>query len=275
MGVTEAGDYFITGDTDGAIATDEFILVNGVIAHRDGDVLDGFTLNGAIEGASMNADGDLAFIWDVDDPGLGNIEALYADGRLLLKEGDEVDLDGDGIIDAGAVVSGFTGISALTLGDRQPDGSVNVYFTADIDTLGTTTTTDDTEGFFCINLVVDAWSDQGNALAGVAGDPLLVGNGNLVAGTANSLVLSNAAPSALIAVFASTTSSPIPVAGGTLVPGPMFVIRLFGTNAGGAVTLPFTMPPALSGTLWVQIAIDDPAAVFDIAFSNAVKGEIP
>ena len=275
VGITEADDYFITGDTDGAAATDEFILVNGVIAHREGDVLDGFVLNGALEGAAMNADGDLAFIWDVDDTVLGNVEALYADGRLLLKEGDEVDLDGDGSIDAGALIANFTGISALTLGDRLPDGSVNIYFTADIDTMGTVSSLDDVEGFFCLNLVVNGWTDQGSALAGVAGDPLLVGEGNLVEGTLNSLTLSNAAPSALVAIFASTTSSPLPVAGGTLLPGPMLIVRFFGTNASGTLSLPFTMPAGLSGSLWAQIAIDDAAAVQDIALSNAVEGVIP
>jgi hypothetical protein len=275
VGVTESDESFITGDTDGATATDEFILVNGAITHREGDILDGFPLSGSIEGAYMNANGDLAFIWDVDDPMLGNVEALYANGRLILKEGDEVDLDGDGVIDPNAVVSGFTGISALTLGDRLPNGSINVYFTADIDTAGTTTTTDDTEGFFCLNVSSSAWTDMGNALAGVSGDPLLVGNGNLEAGTTNSLVLSNAAGSALTAIFASTSSSPVPVAGGTLVPGPTLVIRFFGTNPSGDLNLPFTMPAGLTGSLWAQIAIQDAAAVQGIALSNAVEGVIP
>jgi len=152
MGITESDKYLFTGDTDGDTATDEFIVVNGLIAHREGDVLDGFVLSGGIEGAYMNADGDVAFIWDVDDPQLGNVEALYVNGQLLLKEGDEVDLDGDGVIDPGAVVSSFTGISTLTLGDRAMDGTINVYFTADVDTDGTTTTTDDVEGFFCMNV---------------------------------------------------------------------------------------------------------------------------
>ncbi len=275
VGVTEDDEWFFTADTNAATSSDEVIVVNGLIQHREGDTLDGFVLSGAMEGAYMNADGDLAFVWDVDDPMLGNVEALYAGGRLILKEGDEVDLDGDGFVDAGAVVAGFTGISTLTLGDRLPDGTMNVYFTADIDTMGTTSTLDDTEGFFCVNVPSSAWTDQGSALAGVTGDPELIGIGNLFVGSDNVLVLTNAAPSKLCAVFASTSASPVPVAGGTLVPGPFLVIRFFGTTALGTLTLPFEMPAGLTGSLWAQIAIDDTAAVQDIAFSNAVEGVIP
>lgn len=150
VGVTDLGAWFFTGDTDGDTGSDEFVCVDGVIVHREGDVLDGFELSGSIEGAYMNADGDLAFIWDVNDPVLGNVEALYCGSQLLLKEGDAVDLDGDGLVDPGAVISSFTGISSLTLGDRDANAVVNVYFTADIDTAGTSSSSDDVEGFFCL-----------------------------------------------------------------------------------------------------------------------------
>jgi hypothetical protein len=146
MGITESGKYLITGDTDGDTGLDEFILVNGEIRHREGDMLDGFVLSGSIEGAYMNEQGDVAFIWDVDDPVLGNVEALYFNGALLLKEGDEVDITGDGIIDPGAVIDSFTGISTLTVGDQQGGGSVNIYFTADIAVPGAP----EVEGFFCL-----------------------------------------------------------------------------------------------------------------------------
>lgn len=146
MGINESGDYFFTGDTDGATATDEIIVYNGEILRREGDLLDGEVLSGAIEGAYLNADGDLAFIWDIQSNAL---EALYLNDQLLLKDGDPVDLDGDGFIDPGTAISSFTGISSLTISDRNLTGRVNVYFTADIDTAGTSSTTDDIEGFFC------------------------------------------------------------------------------------------------------------------------------
>jgi hypothetical protein len=67
-------------------------------------------------------------------------------------EGEAVDFDGDGNVDPDAVVSSFTGISSLTLSDRDGLGKVNVYFTADVDTAGTSSTTDDIEGFYCMGV---------------------------------------------------------------------------------------------------------------------------
>ncbi|MBZ0269794.1 T9SS type A sorting domain-containing protein [bacterium] len=148
-GVTESGHWFFTGDTDGATATDEIIVKDGIILYREGDPLGGEVLSGALEGAYMNEDGDLAFIWDVQDNAL---EALFLNGQLLLKDGDSVDLTGDGLVDAGTAISSFTGISTLSMSDRDGGGSVNIYFTADIDTAGTSSTTDDIEGFYCMTV---------------------------------------------------------------------------------------------------------------------------
>jgi hypothetical protein len=128
-GYTEAGEWFFTGDTDGAVGTDEIIVRNGTITVREGDMLDGQTLSGSIEGAYMNEDGDLAFIWDVQG---GSLEALYLNDQLLLLEGDEVDWDGDGAIDTGYVLTDFTGLSSLTLSDRDLMNTAKVYFTADV-----------------------------------------------------------------------------------------------------------------------------------------------
>jgi hypothetical protein len=79
----------------------------------------------------MNENGDWAVIWDVDDPA-GNLEALIFNGEVLLRETDEVDFDGDGVVDPGATLDNFTGISTLVVGDRGPTGIVSVYFTADV-----------------------------------------------------------------------------------------------------------------------------------------------
>jgi hypothetical protein len=121
-----------TGDTDGDTGSDEFVLKDGVITYREGMTLDGEVLSGSIEGAYLNEDGDVAFIWDIVD-GTSTIEALYLEDNLLLKEGDPVDLDGDGNPDPNAVIDVFTGISALTMSDRGGDGMIHLYFTADLD----------------------------------------------------------------------------------------------------------------------------------------------
>ena len=150
-GITEAGDWFFTGDTDAATGVDEIVVKNGLVVLREGDMVDGWMLRGSIETGYINADGDVAVVWDVDNAGT-EVEALLFNDRVVLVEGDVVDLDGDGLPDPGAVLADFTGIASLTVGDRDFLGNANVYFTADIDTAGTSSTTDDIEGFYCLSV---------------------------------------------------------------------------------------------------------------------------
>jgi hypothetical protein len=157
LGISEAGDYFVTGDTTAAITEDEFVLMTDRIVLREGEVLDlggnSVTVSGSIEGGYMNEQGDWAVIWDIDDPNAVNREALIFNGEIVLVEGDLVDWNGDGVIDAGdnnGKLANFTGISTLTVG-AQVSGVVNIYFTADIDFFGTPSSTDDLEGFFCFS----------------------------------------------------------------------------------------------------------------------------
>ena len=124
--------------------------------------------------------------------------------------------------------------------------------------------------------VENAWTDEGFALGGVSGDPLLEGSGSMVPTTRQFLTLSNAAPSAASYILASDSSSPTPFKGGTLVPGPSLINVLIGTSAAGGWQLNFRAPAAASGfEVWVQVAIVDAAAPVGVALSNAVKGTTP
>lgn len=139
-GINEAGDYFFTGDTDAAITTtDEIVVYNGTIRFREGDTVDGAVLTGGIENACMNESGDLALVWDIEDGLGGSLEALFFEDSLVLAEGDEVDWDGDGNVDAGFVIDSFSGLAGMCLAS---DGVI--YFTAEIDMNGAGTM----EGFF-------------------------------------------------------------------------------------------------------------------------------
>jgi hypothetical protein len=134
VSITEAGSWIMTGDTDADTAIDEYIVLDGMIAYREGDMLTtGEVVSGSIEGAFMNEAGDWGAIWDIDG---GALEALIVNGGLLLKEGDAVDWDGDGVIDPGAILQNFTGTSTLVIGDPAPDSFFDVYFTADVDVSG-------------------------------------------------------------------------------------------------------------------------------------------
>jgi len=150
LGITESGQYLMTGDTSADSTMDEYILIDGQIAMREGEMVSGYTINGAIEGAFMNETGDWAAIWDVDTPG-GNVEALLYNGLLVLLEGDAVDWNGDGVIDENdnnGVLANFTGISSLTLGEPHDGDLVDIYFTADVDFYGTPSSSDDLEAGF-------------------------------------------------------------------------------------------------------------------------------
>lgn len=162
LGINEAGDVFFTADTNATSSLDEIVYQNGQIVQREGDVVsnlagDNLTISGAIEGGYQNGNGDWTVIWDVNTTG-GNVEALIINGVVVLQEGDAVDWNNDGVIDAGdnnGVIANFTGISALTMSDR--DGlDVSVYFTADIDFFGTSSSTDDLEGGFVFTYTIPA-----------------------------------------------------------------------------------------------------------------------
>ena len=121
------------------------------------------------------------------------------------------------------------------------------------------------------------WCDIGCALAGVSGDPLLVGTGSLAAGSLNAVDLSNAAPNAIAGLFVALASSSIPFKGGFLKPFPFFDPVLLATSPTGTIHIPFLMPTGVpSGTsLWVQFAIQDGAAVKGVSLSNALEGTTP
>lgn len=158
QGITEFGRIFITGDTSAAIAVDEFVFAGGQIVLREGTVLstpDGdFTISGAIEGGYQNRQGDWAVTWDANNPVAVNVEVLLVNGTMVLKEGDLVDLDGDGTVEANSHLADFTGISSVVIGPRDSQGNATVYLTADVDTLGTPSATDDTEALLRITVPI-------------------------------------------------------------------------------------------------------------------------
>ena len=140
LGINESGSFMITGNSNAAAATNEFVMIDGEIVLREGGMVGAGTLAGDIEGGFMNEDGDWAVIWDAVIDAV-NREVLIVNGELVLVEGDAVDWNGDGMIDAadeGAVLTDFTGITSLTMSRRDAMGMVRLYFTADAVTVSGT-----------------------------------------------------------------------------------------------------------------------------------------
>ncbi len=131
------------------------------------------------------------------------------------------------------------------------------------------------------NVVVEAvnpaWTNLGFALPGVAGAPLLVGTGTLVAGSSGTLVLSQAAPSAPALLVIALAGNPTPFKCGTLVPVPVLTSFVLATSPGGGLPLGWAAWPAgLSGlAVHFQFGVKDAAAVCGVSLSNAVRGDVP
>jgi hypothetical protein len=121
------------------------------------------------------------------------------------------------------------------------------------------------------------WTNEGSALAGVDGPPVLSGLGTLAAGSDNSASLVHAAPSALAGLFVGFASTPVPFKGGTLLPFPFLELVLLDTGPDGTLPLPFVVPAGIPpGTeVWAQWAIQDAAAVKGVSLSNALLGVSP
>ena len=121
------------------------------------------------------------------------------------------------------------------------------------------------------------WSSLGFALPGAGGAPLLAGTGELTAGSAGSLVLSNAVASAPALLVVSLSKTPTPFKCGTLVPLPVVLSLFLSTSPGGGIPIAWGAWPAnLSGfKLYFQYAILDGTAVCGASLSNAVRAKVP
>ncbi|TWT40786.1 hypothetical protein [Botrimarina hoheduenensis] len=90
--VNEAGEWAVGAFTDtGGAGQDDVLIVNGQIAYREGQIVDGVTLTGQIQGVGLNDRGDLAFAWN---------DTLFINGLKIAGLGTPVDTDGDGLADA-------------------------------------------------------------------------------------------------------------------------------------------------------------------------------
>ncbi|MBL8859562.1 MAG: hypothetical protein JNL28_13725 [Planctomycetes bacterium] len=115
LGVNDAGDWMVGGDTSAATTMDNFIAKNGVIIAREGSVLGGLTLTGGVLAADMNEAGGVVHMWNTP----GNIQALYYNSTLLLKKGDLVDLDGDGVVEPTHILHSMLGGAGLVIGNTH------------------------------------------------------------------------------------------------------------------------------------------------------------
>ena len=105
VSVNDAGNYIVTGDTNGATATDEFIAYNGSIIVREGNTLDGVLLasGSTLRAASIDNNNRVVHSWGVPTAEVlfvGDGPTLDTSSVRLLGTGDIIDTNGDEIPDS-------------------------------------------------------------------------------------------------------------------------------------------------------------------------------
>lgn len=120
------------------------------------------------------------------------------------------------------------------------------------------------------------WTDLGNALAGFAGEPLLLGSGLLGGADPTALFLTDARPVTVAALVLGLSTINAPFKGGVLVPATDAIVFGLPTGA-GSLDVAFPWPdPAPSGLeVFFQYWITDAAGPFGFAASNAVEASTP
>ena len=128
-------------------------------------------------------------------------------------------------------------------------------------------------------LVDGPWVDLAHALAGVQGEPRLVGDGPLTGGSGIDIELSRAAPSSTAWLVFGLATLYLPFESGILVPdfSPPGNLLPLVTNGGGGLGINATWPTGVPGgvEIFFQYWIVDAAGPSGWAASNAVRATTP
>jgi endonuclease/exonuclease/phosphatase family metal-dependent hydrolase len=117
----------------------------------------------------------------------------------------------------------------------------------------------------------------GGGLAGLFGEPSLVGTGTLFAGTTVDLSLSGAMPNSPATLVLGLSAINAPFKGGLLVPAPDVLISGLTTDGSGDLQILDTWPAGIGSGLsfWCQYWIVDFGGPAGFAASNAITGTTP
>jgi hypothetical protein len=135
MSINNAGNFLFSGDTDSVAAKDEFVAYKTTIAMRESDNVDGIDLvpGSTVRAVSLNNLDQAMVIWAVGATEMVFFACDAADmlrsARVLLRTGDTVDLDGDGLADA--TITDFN--ASTTTSHRQLTDDGRLYLEVDLD----------------------------------------------------------------------------------------------------------------------------------------------
>jgi hypothetical protein len=132
----ELGDIAFSGDTDAATTADGYLAFNDELIVREGQNLAGFTLTGNPSAVGLNDLRQVGAIWSHTT---GEILFVYTPTQVasqldvIMRTGDQVDLDGDG--DADGVISDFNASQGVAPGLDLPR-QCRVYANVDVELIG-------------------------------------------------------------------------------------------------------------------------------------------
>ena len=242
-----------------AVGNTDMLIKNGAVLHRAGDLVDGVVLSGGATTLVMNEQGDMAYQYG---------SRLLVNEDVIAATGDPIDIDGDGEADPGWFLDQLHG-SVLVLGDREPDGSMDVVFNAWVEH---PVTSELLTTLFVLSYK-DHFTDEGFGLAGVQGVPSLQGTGFLEGGDPITLTLQKGVPNGSATLFLGVAPLFAPLLGGTLVPVPTFTLAGFPLDANGNLVIASTWPDGVPGgvEVYLQFWMPDVAAVFGASASNGLS----
>jgi|GEM_PF-1697636 len=122
------GNWIARGDDS---SNDDWCVVNGTLVAQTGMSVEGGAeaYSIAISACALNANGDWAVTAGTDHPDDRLDEVLVVNGKVIVREGDPVDLDGNGVFDDGAFIGdGSPAAGAFAPSDLALTDDGMVYF---------------------------------------------------------------------------------------------------------------------------------------------------
>ena len=120
------------------------------------------------------------------------------------------------------------------------------------------------------------WTDLEGGSGGAAGPAVLSGSGELGAGSSGSIRLTGISPDSHAWLVVSARAAAADMGCGVLLPAVDAVVALSGDDRGDAVVGWSTWPTGLSGVaLYMQGVTPDPGSACGLAFSNALRADVP
>lgn len=126
--MADNGNWISRGDDPN---DDDWLVLNGTLIAKTGDSVEGGAeaYGNIFAACAVNAAGDWALIANTDNADAALNEVLVVNGQVIAREGDPVDLDGNGMFDDGAFVGDGTPTStAFAPNDLAITPSGMVYF---------------------------------------------------------------------------------------------------------------------------------------------------